>query len=472
VPANLNLSGSNKELRFYEGANYVGFEAPALSADKIWVLPAADGTANQVIKTDGSGNLGFVTAESGLAWQTIVTGSTLTAVAGRAYWINTSSNACTITLPSSASNGDEIIFADYARTWGTNKIIIDSNGLNYQGQNDTYTVEYNTSGETINIVYSGATNGWIPLDDDSVADVPVAPSIQRGIFAFGNVGGSNTGVSNLMNSSGVIATDVAAVGTAHNAGSSCSYGGDKAIFGFGDAGGLTGITNLVNNSGVIASNVAAVGTARGGVNAASYDGSNKGIFFGGDTAGGVTAISNLISTSGVVASDTSAVGGVTARRYLGGASFGGDKAIFAYGRDGASNGLSMSNLVSNSGVIASDVTGVGTARVALAAVGYGGDKAVFAYGENYSTNALVNTRNLVSNIGVVAADATGAGTARNALGAAPYGGDKGAFGFGYIAEEASNLKTLVSNTGVVSANVTGVGTARYYTSGAGYSFSA
>ena len=45
VAGNISLDGSNKELRFYEGSNYVGFEAPALSADKIWVLPAADGTA-------------------------------------------------------------------------------------------------------------------------------------------------------------------------------------------------------------------------------------------------------------------------------------------------------------------------------------------------------------------------------------------------------------------------------------------
>jgi hypothetical protein len=55
----LSLGGSNKELRFYEGANYVGFEAPALSADKIWVLPAADGSADQVLKTNGSGALGW-----------------------------------------------------------------------------------------------------------------------------------------------------------------------------------------------------------------------------------------------------------------------------------------------------------------------------------------------------------------------------------------------------------------------------
>ena len=77
VPANLNLSGSNKELRFYEGANYVGFEAPALSADKIWVLPAADGSADQVLKTDGSGNLGFATAASG-QFRTLISTSTIT----------------------------------------------------------------------------------------------------------------------------------------------------------------------------------------------------------------------------------------------------------------------------------------------------------------------------------------------------------------------------------------------------------
>jgi membrane-bound inhibitor of C-type lysozyme len=32
-------------------------------------------------------------------------------------------------------------------TWGTNKIIIDSNSLNYQGDPDTLTVEYNTNGQ-------------------------------------------------------------------------------------------------------------------------------------------------------------------------------------------------------------------------------------------------------------------------------------------------------------------------------------
>jgi len=61
----LYLAGSNKELRFYEGANYVGFEAPALAADQIWVLPNADGGASEFLQTDGGGNLTWAAGGGG-----------------------------------------------------------------------------------------------------------------------------------------------------------------------------------------------------------------------------------------------------------------------------------------------------------------------------------------------------------------------------------------------------------------------
>jgi hypothetical protein len=77
----------------------------------------------------------------------------------------------------------------------------------------------------------------------------------------------------------------------------------------------------------------------------------------------------------------------------------------------------MTNLVSNSGVVGSDVTGVGTTRYDLAAAGYGGDKAIFGYGR---LSGAQNMTNLVSNLGVVATDTTGVGTARQALAAASY----------------------------------------------------
>ena len=190
---------NEKEIRFSEadgnGSNYVALKAPAsLASDVTFTLPSADGTADQVLKTDGSGNLSFTDVSGGISWQSsIVTGSTLTAVAGNGYWIDTTSNTCTITLPASASVGDQIIFVDYARTWNTNKIIIDSNGLNYQGDPDTFTLEYNTNGQTVNIVYSGATKGWIPVSDDDVTDSPIPPSydIDFLVIAGGGGGGSD-----------------------------------------------------------------------------------------------------------------------------------------------------------------------------------------------------------------------------------------------------------------------------------------
>jgi len=75
VSGNVSLDGSANELRFYEGANYVGFEAPALTGDQIWVLPAADGSASQVLTTNGSGTLSWATASSGPTFKTFGTSS-------------------------------------------------------------------------------------------------------------------------------------------------------------------------------------------------------------------------------------------------------------------------------------------------------------------------------------------------------------------------------------------------------------
>jgi hypothetical protein len=115
-------------------------------------------------------NNGTATGFGSIAWQSsIVTGATLSAVSGNGYWINTTSNACTITLPASAAVGDQIIFVDYARTWATNAVTINQNSLNFQGQTSP-NPEYNTDGQSVTIVYSGATLGWIPTVDDAVTD--------------------------------------------------------------------------------------------------------------------------------------------------------------------------------------------------------------------------------------------------------------------------------------------------------------
>lgn len=65
--SNLTLNGQS-DLRFADSdsSNWVAFQAPATVASNVtWTLPAADGTANQVLKTDGAGLLGWVSASSG-----------------------------------------------------------------------------------------------------------------------------------------------------------------------------------------------------------------------------------------------------------------------------------------------------------------------------------------------------------------------------------------------------------------------
>jgi hypothetical protein len=64
---NVTVNGQG-DVRFgdSDSSNYVGFQAPAVvAADLTWTLPAADGTNGQVLKTDGSGALGWVTAAGG-----------------------------------------------------------------------------------------------------------------------------------------------------------------------------------------------------------------------------------------------------------------------------------------------------------------------------------------------------------------------------------------------------------------------
>jgi len=85
------------DLRLNNSANtfYVGFKAGTLSANKIWTLPTADGTANQVLKTDGAGVLGWATAGGGgpsIAWLSIDTPQG-TLVSGTTYTVAISETA-------------------------------------------------------------------------------------------------------------------------------------------------------------------------------------------------------------------------------------------------------------------------------------------------------------------------------------------------------------------------------------------
>lgn len=77
-------SGNTNEIRFQEllanGTASVGFKAPdSIAGDTIWTLPAADGTAGQVLSTNASGVLSWVTVSGGSSGATLNAVSAATA---------------------------------------------------------------------------------------------------------------------------------------------------------------------------------------------------------------------------------------------------------------------------------------------------------------------------------------------------------------------------------------------------------
>ena len=338
-----------------------------------------------------------------------------------------------------------------------------TDSINALADVDTTTVAPSV-GQTLK--WSAANSRWQPADIEEAE----ASSTQKAIFGIGGSIAHETGyysdhysMINLVSSSGVVASSTTVTATNRQGLAAASYGGDKAIFGYGDVQATnyspTNITNLVSNVGVVASDTTGVGTARIELAASGYDG-DKAIFGFGATYNGVYAddyenVTNLVSNAGVVASDTTGVG--TARRLLAASGYGGDKAIFGFGDNGSHNAwTNITNLVSSSGVVASDTTGVGSARSKLAASSYGGDKAIFGFGRmnDYSSTGITN---LVSNTGVVATDTTGVGTSRHGIAASGYGGDKAIFGWipnNQWDDTTTSQVNLVSNVGVVASDTT------------------
>ena len=153
--------GSQGDLRLgdSDNSNYVALHAPTTVASNYTLtLPTATGTANQVLITDGSGNLSFATVTGGAAWQAVVT-SSLTVVAKAGYFINTSGGVITATLPASPALGDFISFVDYAGTFDTNNLTIARNSKNIQGVAEDLTVSVERAGLTL--VFTDNTQGWL-----------------------------------------------------------------------------------------------------------------------------------------------------------------------------------------------------------------------------------------------------------------------------------------------------------------------
>jgi len=129
---------------------------------------ANDRLANNSVTINGSSVSlgGSVDISAGTDWQSVVTadGSTATtASAGEGYFIDTTSAAHTINLPSSPSQGDEVHIVDYAGTFGSNNVTVGRNSSNIDGSARDATL--GTNRESVRFVYIDATQGWKSVFD-------------------------------------------------------------------------------------------------------------------------------------------------------------------------------------------------------------------------------------------------------------------------------------------------------------------
>ena len=120
-------------------------------------------SGDSITLASGASQTGFG-REGSVDWQTgSIKTTTFTAASGEGYFVDTSSGAVTANLPAGTA-GAIVAFADYTRTFGTNKLTIVPNGSNKIGgvNNDA---ELKVDGQAATFVFVDATEGWINVQN-------------------------------------------------------------------------------------------------------------------------------------------------------------------------------------------------------------------------------------------------------------------------------------------------------------------
>ena len=174
-----------------------------------------------------------------------------------------------------------LVFTDYARTWGTNNVVVNSNSLKYQGEavpSALKEVKWIVNGQSNNIIYSGATKGWVPNTDEASALAPSTP-------AFSPTGGTIT-TSGLY----TIHTFTTSGTFTPNISGSVDYlvvaGGGGGGYGYGGAGGAGGFLTATSFAVAATGLTVTIGAGGGGAVSNTQGGSGDDSVFSTITAAG------------------------------------------------------------------------------------------------------------------------------------------------------------------------------------------
>ena len=169
----LAFNTTGNVLKYYDGSSWQGITAGGITDLAQDSTPQLGGNldlnGNDITGTGGipSANLTGTIAEArlpasalGSVWES--KNANFTAEARKNYFIDTSSNTVTATLPSSGTAGDQIHFLDVSGTFDSNNLTVARNSHNIQGLSQDMTVDVERAGFTL--VYYNATQGWLLKD--------------------------------------------------------------------------------------------------------------------------------------------------------------------------------------------------------------------------------------------------------------------------------------------------------------------
>ena len=151
----------------FNTAPQTGFTVEVMAFDSITVgnqtVSSFNGQTGAITGVNSvNGQTGAVTLSTGTDWQTGAKASNFVATAGKGYFVNTSSNQVTVTLPS-GSVGDEIRFTDYSSSFHTNSFnFTQSTGEKIMGE--IHPAKCLVKNSLIELIYQDATKGWFGVN--------------------------------------------------------------------------------------------------------------------------------------------------------------------------------------------------------------------------------------------------------------------------------------------------------------------
>ena len=168
--ARLGTSGTKDNTTFLRGDNtFAVVDTTNASNLSTGTLPNArlssvpnSALANSSITINGAAVSlgGSVSVEQDFTWETKTANFNVNS--RRGYFVDTTSNTVTATLPASPTAGDDVRFIDLSGTFDTNNLTIARNGKKIQGDASDLTVATERAG--LGLVFSGDTQGWLLLE--------------------------------------------------------------------------------------------------------------------------------------------------------------------------------------------------------------------------------------------------------------------------------------------------------------------